>query len=352
MLLEKTYIPVHESGSKNLMRKFRDAGLKGEDTIDGFNAFTGIFDNNALAFWTAALDLPIQLGPKEWDKLWDDTGIPRPGPLPSGTVALLLIQRPYNNDHGRVEVKALQRASGLLGSTITANFTQGTEPASTIRGETTFTAVVIPRTMQWTFTLEKGTGFTIPDLIARATQQQGLVEGEPQKKVPLATALKRVAGIDTSPEGLGRKLLEVHREHALKGGAFEECAALVNKGADLTLRDQWGQTIFMKAAGHGHVSLTKLLIEKGADIDALSTKTGSTGRQMAQEVIDNINSKGTLNSHLVESLARYRAVTTLIDETQAARNPAVAVPAAAAAAEDTGPVKVRRPLTFKKPQGS
>lgn len=356
MLLEKTYTPLHESGSQGIRRKFRDAGLASEDAIGGFNTFTAICDDATRLKWVEASKRPIQVDSKGWEKLWADAGLPSPGALPSGTHGLVIFQPVESHDHGRVQLKSLQRSNGWLGSTVRAAFVQGTETnTGTAQGVTTFAAVVIPAASGWTFTLEGGTGFATPDLVTRALNSQPLPQGAPKKEVSLSTALKRVAGVDTSPEGLGLLLLKTHREGALSEEAPAKCEELVRQGADLTLRDQWGQTIFMKAAGHGHIGLAGLLIASGADIDAVSSDTGHTARQMAQDVIDNIRSKGNLGAQMQASLLRYEAVTKLIDETQAARNPApapapgIAPAVEPAVVEDTGPLKVRRPLTFKKP---
>jgi hypothetical protein len=352
MLLEKAYTPLHESGSQGIRRKFRDAGLKGEDAIGGFNTFTAICDDATRLKWVEASRRPLQLDSKGWEKLWADAGIPCPGGLPSGTRGLVIFQPVESHDHGRVQLKSLKRDNGMLGSTVTAAFVQGRETNSgAAQGTGTFTAVVIPATLQWTFTLESGTPFATPDLVTRALNGQPPLQGAPKKEVPLSTALKRVAGVDTSPEALGMLLLKTHLEGALGEEAPAKCTELVHQGADLTLRDQWGQTIFMKAAGHGHLALTALLIAHGADIDAVSSDTGHTGRQMAQDVVDNVRAKGTLGPQLQASLLRFEAVVKLIDDTQAARNPAPAVAAVAepVVAEDTGPVKVRRPLSYKKP---
>ena len=43
---------------------------------------------------------------------------------------------------------------------------------------------------------------------------------------------------------------------------------LVERGADVNVKSQWGQTPLHYAAGEGHISMVKLLVELGAEVGA------------------------------------------------------------------------------------
>jgi ankyrin repeat protein len=56
-------------------------------------------------------------------------------------------------------------------------------------------------------------------------------------------------------------------EHAAKSGDVQAARALLQSGADINIRDRYGQTALMLAAHHGHEALVDTLIEHGADLN-------------------------------------------------------------------------------------
>ena len=65
---------------------------------------------------------------------------------------------------------------------------------------------------------------------------------------------------------LNEELLETAEE-----GDTEEVKLLIEKGADVDAKDWKGRTALMGAALKGHTETVKLLIEKGADVNARDT---------------------------------------------------------------------------------
>ena len=64
------------------------------------------------------------------------------------------------------------------------------------------------------------------------------------------------------------------------GGHLELAKLLIDKGADVNARDKGGRTALMEAALEGHFELAKLLIDKGADVYA-KQKSGWTALMSA-----------------------------------------------------------------------
>ncbi|HCB64282.1 MAG TPA: hypothetical protein DEP20_02795, partial [Fusobacteria bacterium] len=56
---------------------------------------------------------------------------------------------------------------------------------------------------------------------------------------------------------------------AAKNGHKEVCELLIDKGADVNAVDKWGGTALMYAAENGHKEVCQLLIEKGAEVNAV-----------------------------------------------------------------------------------
>jgi ankyrin repeat protein len=56
---------------------------------------------------------------------------------------------------------------------------------------------------------------------------------------------------------------------------FKTAKLLLDKGAEVSARDEEGATPLIEAAGFGHVAIARILIERGADLEA-RTKNGST----------------------------------------------------------------------------
>ena len=54
---------------------------------------------------------------------------------------------------------------------------------------------------------------------------------------------------------------------ATKHADLERVRRLVENGADINSKDQYGQTALMNAAHRGQVGLVRLLLEKGAELD-------------------------------------------------------------------------------------
>jgi uncharacterized protein len=54
---------------------------------------------------------------------------------------------------------------------------------------------------------------------------------------------------------------------ATKHGDLEKVRRLVEHGADINAKDEYGQTALMKAAHRGQVELVRLLIKNGADLN-------------------------------------------------------------------------------------
>jgi ankyrin repeat protein len=68
---------------------------------------------------------------------------------------------------------------------------------------------------------------------------------------------------------------------AAMDGDLAKIKALISARADVNARDKaWGMTALMFAVGHGYTEIAKLLVEKGADVDARD-KDGFTALMMA-----------------------------------------------------------------------
>ena len=55
---------------------------------------------------------------------------------------------------------------------------------------------------------------------------------------------------------------------AVKSGDLTEVERLLNEGADVGARDQFGNTPLHVACYHGHTDIVRLLLERGADVGA------------------------------------------------------------------------------------
>lgn len=58
---------------------------------------------------------------------------------------------------------------------------------------------------------------------------------------------------------------------AARNGFIDKIQELLDHGADINAKDDYGFTALTKAAWHGYTEVVKLLLEKGADINAKDT---------------------------------------------------------------------------------
>jgi ankyrin repeat protein len=92
----------------------------------------------------------------------------------------------------------------------------------------------------------------------------------------------------TTPRTLNPALntLNCHGEFPLysqaAGGNYDEVKRLLEAGADATMRTAYRWTALHWAAGNGHAEVVELLLEYGADVNAVSD-TGRTPLQMASD---------------------------------------------------------------------
>ena len=56
-------------------------------------------------------------------------------------------------------------------------------------------------------------------------------------------------------------------QEATKQGDLEQVRLLLEKGADINAKDRYNQTALMNAAHAGQIELVRLLIERGAELD-------------------------------------------------------------------------------------
>jgi ankyrin repeat protein len=63
------------------------------------------------------------------------------------------------------------------------------------------------------------------------------------------------------------------------------CRTLIEYGAELNKRDEEGWTALHKAAKNGHVETVALLIEHGAELEAVSKKEGLTAMHTAASAL-------------------------------------------------------------------
>ncbi len=81
-----------------------------------------------------------------------------------------------------------------------------------------------------------------------------------------------------------------------RNGNIDGVKFLVEKGADINIKDEYGATALLYAADKGHADIVKYLISKGADVH-LRTKNGKTALSLAikyknDEVIKILKAKG------------------------------------------------------------
>lgn len=57
-------------------------------------------------------------------------------------------------------------------------------------------------------------------------------------------------------------------QEATRQGDIQQVGELLDAGANINARDQYGQTALMTAAHDGHVELVRLLVERGAELNA------------------------------------------------------------------------------------
>jgi ankyrin repeat protein len=124
-----------------------------------------------------------------------------------------------------------------------------------------------------------------PDDAARLAQEGGMVWGD--------TLWKYAANPDSTDVRLipGAPLLA-----ACDGGHIEVVKLLVDKGANLNAKDQNGQTPLMKTAASGQLDIVKILVERGADL-TLTDERGDTALSMASKglrskVVDLLKARG------------------------------------------------------------
>lgn len=72
-------------------------------------------------------------------------------------------------------------------------------------------------------------------------------------------------------------------DDAVNRGALGEVQELLNQGVDPNLRDVAGDPILVSAAWVGAADIVKLLLERGADVNA----TGANGRNALQRALSN-----------------------------------------------------------------
>jgi ankyrin repeat protein len=68
---------------------------------------------------------------------------------------------------------------------------------------------------------------------------------------------------------------------AAKEGNYPQVAALLDRGAEIDQRNEWGWTLLMWACGHDAVDLVELLIERGANLDASTSRQEATALSIA-----------------------------------------------------------------------
>jgi ankyrin repeat protein len=84
--------------------------------------------------------------------------------------------------------------------------------------------------------------------------------------------LSRNRSLATAADGRGDQ--PIH--HAARNGDTEIVRLLVEHGADVNAMNPRRHTVLYCAAGHGHVDTTQLLLDAGADADAKFTDDGKT----------------------------------------------------------------------------
>lgn len=76
-------------------------------------------------------------------------------------------------------------------------------------------------------------------------------------------------------------------------GEYEQVKECLDNGADVNAKERFGNSTLISALGCGHTKIAKLLIERGADINAVNDKGFS--------VLDSLNSLDALDLANIES---------------------------------------------------
>jgi len=65
---------------------------------------------------------------------------------------------------------------------------------------------------------------------------------------------------------------------ATREGHLDEMRTLIEKGANMNIRDRYGRTPLMIAALNGHEETVRILLERNADVDARSARNSADAR--------------------------------------------------------------------------
>jgi len=165
MIIQKSYLAIEETGKDSLRKKFGKAGLvSNRNEIDGCNVFVGCYDEGLrekLKF------RPISTHAVQWKAFWKYVGMEAPvGDIPSDCRAIVCFSDSKQGYHGRVEAVSIERYTESFGSILSVNWRTGFESNVTDKPDKgSFVVVVVPKTMDWTYSEECGMALINPSLI-------------------------------------------------------------------------------------------------------------------------------------------------------------------------------------------
>jgi hypothetical protein len=117
---------------------------------------------------------------------------------------------------------------------------------------------------------------------------------------------------------------------AVSHNHYSVAALLLERGADVNVRNDEAETPLMVAAFDGNVRMAELLVQRGADIDARDNE-GETALERAEWVVDaddmmDDRVKGCSEVvHLLRASKEERTLAALLAVATADRNPAIRV---------------------------